>query len=64
MLDQYNARKEASHGATRADTLRMENLNSKGKSNTEDDESFNETPRDVDWKLVHALQRFLEVVER
>lgn len=46
-------RGEASH-----QVARLENANSKEKENVENEEFSNEALRSVDWKLVHAFQRF------
>lgn len=50
-------REEASSETLRTRTEAIQ-TQSKGKAKLEDEESSDEAPKDVDWKLVHIVQRY------
>lgn len=67
-LKHYNAQEEASFIVPRireeafieTSKTRMEafHTQSKGKAKVEDEESLNEAPKDIDWKLICVEQRY------
>lgn len=59
MLERYRAKEETSLRTTRVGLARIGTMSkSKGKKKTEDEEAFDKTFKDIDWKLIRVVQRF------